>query len=158
MRNRCHKQAFSLAEVTVAIGISSFVLLALLALLPTGLRTAESSINASEAANLVVGIGRDLRAGTVLDESDPPMPRSRLYGITLPPPGGVEVTELFLGQGGARLEGGAAGQARYRVRARVSRGNAALDPYVASIQVFWPAQAEIEYTQGLFETVTIVQP
>lgn len=55
-------RAFSLIEVTMAIGIAAFCLLAIFALLPLGVTTNKNSINNTIAAGLAASIAADLRA------------------------------------------------------------------------------------------------
>lgn len=49
-------QGFSLIEVTIALGVVSFALIALFGLLPTGLTTFRSSIDRSVASQIAQGI------------------------------------------------------------------------------------------------------
>ena len=54
--------AFSLVEVAIAIAITSFCLIALLGLLPVGLKTNEASIEQTAANGILSEIAADLRA------------------------------------------------------------------------------------------------
>jgi len=54
--------AFSLVEVTLALGVAAFCLIAVLGLLPTGLKTQQSSIQQTTANNIMTEILGDLRA------------------------------------------------------------------------------------------------
>jgi uncharacterized protein (TIGR02598 family) len=54
--------AFSLVEVTLALGIAAFCLLVLLGLLPTSLKTQQSSIQQTTANSIISQIFSDLRA------------------------------------------------------------------------------------------------
>jgi Tfp pilus assembly protein PilV len=55
-RSAADSRAFSLVEVVIAIGIVSFAILAVLGLLPVGLRTIKNSNEQAGAANVVNGI------------------------------------------------------------------------------------------------------
>jgi uncharacterized protein (TIGR02598 family) len=58
--------AFSLVEVTFALGVAAFCLLVLLGLLPTGLKTQQSSIQQTTANAIISTIWSDLRADLIL--------------------------------------------------------------------------------------------
>jgi hypothetical protein len=53
---------FSLVEVTLALGVATFCLLVLLGLLPTGLKTQQTSIQQTTANQIISTISSDLRA------------------------------------------------------------------------------------------------
>jgi prepilin-type N-terminal cleavage/methylation domain-containing protein len=57
-------RGFSLVEVVVAIGIVSFGMLAVVGLLPTGLKIARNSAEQAQAANLVAALAESLRGAT----------------------------------------------------------------------------------------------
>jgi hypothetical protein len=54
--------AFSLVEVTLALGVAAFCLIVLLGLLPTGLKTQQSSIQQTTANQIISTVWSDLRA------------------------------------------------------------------------------------------------
>jgi uncharacterized protein (TIGR02598 family) len=54
--------AFSLVEVTLALGVAAFALLAILGMLPTGLKTQQASIQQTTANSIISQIFSDLRA------------------------------------------------------------------------------------------------
>jgi len=62
-----HPCGFSLIEVTLAIGIVSFALLPVVALLPIGLRTVKSTTEQVAAANVLNGIAAALRSAKSQD-------------------------------------------------------------------------------------------
>jgi type II secretory pathway pseudopilin PulG len=73
--------AFSLVEVTLALGVAAFCLLVLLGLLPTGLKTQQSSIQQTTANEIISQIYSVLRADVRLPPGqankvcpDPPDP------------------------------------------------------------------------------------
>lgn len=59
-------RGFSLVELTLAIGVAGFCLIALLGLLPAGLKTNQSSFQQTGANNLASQIVSDLRASSRL--------------------------------------------------------------------------------------------
>jgi uncharacterized protein (TIGR02598 family) len=81
--------AFSLVEVTLALGVAAFCLVVLLGLLPTGLKTQQTSIQQTTAIQIISTIFADLRADVRLppgqaskscDPSDTTCDWSNLHG------------------------------------------------------------------------------
>jgi uncharacterized protein (TIGR02598 family) len=68
--------AFSLVELTLALGVAAFCLLAVLGLLPTSLKTQQASIQQTTANQIVSTIFSDLRADVRL----PPGQQSKVCG------------------------------------------------------------------------------
>jgi type II secretory pathway pseudopilin PulG len=98
--SRHHSAAFSLVEVTLALGVAAFALVAIFGLLPVGLNSNLASINQTTAASLATRISADLRkaqtVGTVLT--------SPFYQIPIPKAGAPNTMRtVFL-----RLDGSAA--------------------------------------------------
>jgi len=58
--------AFSLVEVTFALGVAAFCLIAVMGMLPVGLKTQHASIQQTTANEIMAGILNDLRADVVL--------------------------------------------------------------------------------------------
>ncbi len=54
--------AFSLVEVTLAIGIAAFCLIAVFGLMPVGVQTNRNATSQTAATNIVAGVVADLRA------------------------------------------------------------------------------------------------
>jgi len=91
-RSRAKTTAFSLVEVTLALGVAAFCLIAVLGLLPTSLRTQQNSIQQTTANQIISTIYSDLRADVRLPPGqaskacpDPPDPNqpcqwSNLHG------------------------------------------------------------------------------
>src|SRR5438874_8704247 len=91
-RSLAETAAFSLVEVTLALGVAAFCLIAVLGLLPTSLRTQQNSIQQTTANQIISTIYSDLRADVRLPPGqaskacpDPPDPNqpcqwSNLHG------------------------------------------------------------------------------
>ena len=60
-RNFVADRAFSLVEVVIALGVTSFVLLALLGTLPTGIKSVQDSMSDSAQANILQQIRAELQ-------------------------------------------------------------------------------------------------
>lgn len=128
---------FSLAEVTVALGIISFAIVALFALIPMGLSSYQASQNETRAAALMRAMESDLRYA-VAGESSP------IFGINVVPAdiaGGAplpsEALSVSLG------ESGPAGTGEPRFQARI-RYHLPQDPdrdvIGAHFYIWWPGQ------------------
>jgi uncharacterized protein (TIGR02598 family) len=61
-RSRAEAAAFSLVEVTLALGVAAFALLAILGMLPTTLKTQQASVQQTTANQIISQIFADLRA------------------------------------------------------------------------------------------------
>ena len=73
-----YKAGFSLAEVTLALGIAAFCLIAIFGLLPVGLTNNQNSTEQTTAASIVTGVVADMRATPSTTST------SGLYGVALP--------------------------------------------------------------------------
>jgi len=76
--------AFSLVEVTLALGIMAFCLVAIFGLLPTGLNTSRDAIAQTAAANIAAAIAADLRQ-TPAATAATPTQQSPRFLIAVPP-------------------------------------------------------------------------
>ena len=58
--------AFSLVEVTLALGVAAFALLAILGMMPTTLKTQQTSIQQTTSNAIITSVFADLRADMIL--------------------------------------------------------------------------------------------
>jgi uncharacterized protein (TIGR02598 family) len=65
------QSAFSLVEVTLALGVATFCMVAILGLLPVGLKSNQSAIEQTMAASIARSIATDLRLTPILSGSSP---------------------------------------------------------------------------------------
>jgi len=146
MRRRIHFLAgFSLVEVTLALGVAAFCLLALFGLLPVGLQANQNSISQTAAASVLSSIIADLRATpkTSLTSSQ--------YDITF----GAEKSLYFDGEGRAVAPMDPNATPRYRVTINFPASPAgSFAPTFASLKLTWPALVDPATTTpaGLVET------
>ena len=70
--------AFSLVEVTLAIGIAAFCLIAVIGLIPVGVQVNRNATSQTAATNIVTSVVTDLRATSKTQFSSPQ------FGITIP--------------------------------------------------------------------------
>jgi uncharacterized protein (TIGR02598 family) len=152
---KINAHAFSLVEVVIALGVATFCLVTLVALIPTGLKSDKESFNESHAVNILSGIINERRLSSA-DES------SIIYqGFQILP----EVTstqqdplnDFF----GVDLEGKSTikdlSLATYRVDYTINTPiSPSLGPYRIHIRISWPAQGTV--TSALETTTSIPQP
>jgi type II secretory pathway pseudopilin PulG len=71
---------FSLVEVTLAIGIAAFCLIAVFGLIPVGVKTNRDATSQTAATNIMAAVVSDLRATPNVG----PTPTSMQFGISIP--------------------------------------------------------------------------
>jgi uncharacterized protein (TIGR02598 family) len=152
-------RAFSLVEVVIALGIVSFAMLTLVALLPLGLKSEQASSNETSAINLMHAIVTDLSntpttnaAGTTTNLT------SYRYGIPLPSTYTVTTvkTNSFYVTDNQQTNS-AAGQSTFYVAciyypAITNVTTAPTAPLGINVQVFWPAAGGSTNYQGSVES------
>lgn len=120
---------FSLVEVTIALGLAAFGIIAIFALLPTGINSGSDAVNTTIAANLASVIVSDLQATSPTNTNG-----SVIYGVrTSPPP-----TILYLGTDGTT---NASTALETKFKAEVTLSPPTNDIARVQIVVSWPAQA-----------------
>ena len=134
-------KGFSLVEVTLAIGIAGFALLAIFGLLPVGLSSNQASIQQTEAANIVTGIVADLRqvpsATAIAASTNTLSSVSPRYAIDVTTAG---TNTIYLDESGALKS--AAAQARYKAVVQLTQPSAGQRTATyGSIVISWPAAA-----------------
>ncbi len=130
-----HKaSAFSLIEVTLALGVAAFCLLAISGLLTVGVKTNKKSTSQNVATNILAAAVSDLRASPKVALGQSPGGSSPLFGISL-----SGTTRVFFDTSGSKTDVPAA-QA-YRLTVTASNSGASTPTY-ASLQVSWPAAVD----------------
>lgn len=117
--------AFSLVEVTLALGVMAFCVLAIAGLLPTGLSSQQASAQQSAAADIIGSIVTDLKSTAKSSTSSP------RFGINIGS-GGV----IYIKEDGAL---GTNDDSRYRVEAVLTPQSGRMAT-TGRVQVSWPAQ------------------
>lgn len=141
------RAGFSLVEVTLALGLVAFCLVALLGLLHAGLRQERTSIDQTQATHILDAVKDSFRG-----EMRPPagvaagLPSKSRFGLRIPDVGGAPTAETFLvndsGTLGTRNDPNA-----YVVHCEIEapgESEGAFKPYHARILVAWPAAAEFQ--------------
>jgi uncharacterized protein (TIGR02598 family) len=137
MRFRDYKNAaFSLVEVTLALGVAAFCLLALFGLIPVSIQTNRNATNQTAATSIIASVVADLRATPTAN------PTSSQFGITF----GTNATLYFDDAGQATTSQTA--NSRYQLNVTWS-GSSALR--YADLKVTWPATATAANVTGSTE-------
>lgn len=146
MNRQIHSSVgFSLVEVTLALGVTAFCLIALFGLLPLGVQINQSSISQTAAAAVLSSVVADLRATPKTSLT------SRQYEITF----GTTKVLYFDGNGRAVTPADSNTTPRYRVMITfpVSPAGAFASTF-ASLKITWPALVDPATTTpaGFVET------
>jgi type II secretory pathway pseudopilin PulG len=120
-------RAFSLVEVTLALGLVSFCLVGLLGLLTTGFIGVRSSHEQNNAAFLLEKIATDVKAGLEVGG-----PNSPIYNVPLSnTTGQLQPLAAPLEYAGSR----------FAVSHRIERKSASGDSFRILLRAAWPAEA-----------------
>jgi uncharacterized protein (TIGR02598 family) len=129
---------FSLVEVTLALGIAAFCLIAVFGLMPVAIQTNRHATSQTAATNIIAAVTADLRA----------TPRANLtssqFGITF----GTDRILYFDGSGEFSIS--LTGDSRYRLSIAWNPA-APLGSRYASLKVTWPAAAAPTTASGSIE-------
>jgi uncharacterized protein (TIGR02598 family) len=139
MRKRI-TSAFSLVEVTLALGVAAFCLIAVFGLMPVGVQTNRNATSQTAATNIMAAVVADLRA------TPKARPTSSQFGITFgtnPPPLYFDGTGQFATTLGAN--------SRYQLNITWNPSAPSGSPY-ADVKVTWPAAATPANASGSVET------
>jgi type II secretory pathway pseudopilin PulG len=136
--------AFSLVEVTLALGIAAFCLLAVMGLIPVAVQTNRDATSQTAANGIIASVVTDMRA------TPAHVTPSAQFGINLPanaasptdpPPCSGTQTLFFNGAGQAAIALGA--DSRYRLIVTfVRNATGATSPTYATLKVSWPAAVD----------------
>ena len=150
MKSHRLTHAFSLVEVTLALGVAAVSLLVIFSLLPIGVQTNQRSIEQTASVDLLSAVAADLRATPVTT------PRggattSTQFGINIPAAGGTGSTTLFFNSAG-QSSTSQQSDSRYRMTVTFpSTGGGAKTATFVDLKVTWPAAAAIANAQGSAE-------
>lgn len=152
---------FSLVEVTLALGIAAFCLIALIGLMPVGIQTNRNATSQTRATNIMAAVIADLRAtpktNTTSSQFCIPIPtgNSSLPPLYFDSEGrcSSDLTGLTKPCGGSWVP---ALQTRYQLRIRFSQQSPTPTPpavttVYADVKVAWPAAAAPSNTNGSTE-------
>jgi uncharacterized protein (TIGR02598 family) len=140
--------AFSLVELTLALGIAAFCLIAVFGLVPVGVQTNRNATSQTAATNILSSVVSDIRA------SPPGQTASARYRVNRAK--GTPTLLYFDGQGQSTTSLGP--NSRYRLYVKIANNPAGVVyPNYVWLKVSWPAAVDTINTtitpSGSVETV-----
>jgi uncharacterized protein (TIGR02598 family) len=129
--------AFSLVEVTLALGVAAFCLIAVFGLMPVGVQTNRNATSQTAATNVIAAVVADLRATPKASST------SSQFGITF----GTNPPLLYF-DGAGQFSTSLTASSRYQLNLTWS-GSTALR--YADLKVTWPAAATSANASGSVE-------
>ena len=142
-RSICVATAFSLIEVTLALGIAAFCLIAVFGLVPVGVQTNRNASSQTAASNIMAAVVADLRA----------LPTNRTTSAQFAIVFGTAKTLYFDGTGQFAPSPGTNSRYRMDVTWNTANGAGSCSPAVpcADVKVWWPAAATAANANGSTE-------
>ena len=143
--------AFSLVEVALALGISAFCLVPLVALLPLGFNSNQAASSQTTAASIITHVLADLRAtpaGTPPPSAQYSIPpgnpaNSAQYNIPIPAAGAPGTATLYFGNSLQQFSFALqAGTSRYRLTTTFLPSAGGRAATGVMLQVTWPATVD----------------
>jgi uncharacterized protein (TIGR02598 family) len=132
--------AFSLVEVTLALGIAAFCLMAVFGLMPVGVQTNRNATSQTATTNIIAAVVSDLRATPATSAT------SSQFAITF----GTEKTLYF--DGGGQFSTSLGADSRYQVNVTFpSNPSNPTGLIYADVKVTWPAAATSANATGSVE-------
>jgi len=154
MKARSQKTAaFSLVEVTLALGVSTFCLIAIFGLLPVGMKSDQTAIEQTAANGILSAVTADLRA------TPPTSPvgqaaTSQQFSVSIPPnpvTTAPAATTLYFSSNGKCMT--SAADSRYRLTITFPPNGSYLKTATfVKLQVSWPAALTPENAAGCAQT------
>jgi Tfp pilus assembly protein PilV len=146
------RDAFSLVEVTLALGVAGISLLAIFALLPVGVRTNQIAIEQAASTDILSAVAADLRATPVTAPrgSATTSPRFAIGMPANPVAAATTATLFFTAQG--QFSANLKTDSRYRVIVTfLPNGPGARTATLVHLKGTWPAAASIPNAGGATE-------
>lgn len=132
------ENAFTLVEVTLALGVAAFCLLSVFGLLSVGINSNQASVEQTAAASLARAIIADLRATSNSAAASPQ------YAIPFP----SASEAIYFSEYGT----GNKTSSRYLATIKISSAS----PAFANIRITWPAAAPVASAAGSYEVTTAI--
>jgi uncharacterized protein (TIGR02598 family) len=170
--------AFSLVELTIALGVISFCLLTIIGLLAIGINSTHSSTTQTAATNLLTAVSSDLEAapnitpsytttiaakGTVAKPAGTSISavnNSPMFNLAIPAGGTSTTTTQTLYVSDNGLTNSTSAGATYQVNIWITPANNATYPThqetYARILISWPAASPYTSAQGYVENVVAI--
>lgn len=130
--------AFSLVEVTIAMGLVAFVMVVLVGLAGKALSSSRESKERVAASNVAVSILQSWATNPAAPPGQPPIEALDLS--TVAPGAAVEQDDILINQNGEEIV--SESDATFRLQYRISRPSNAPKQVVVWLRVSWPAAIE----------------
>jgi uncharacterized protein (TIGR02598 family) len=145
------RESFSLVEVTLALGVVAISLLAILGLLPVGVKTNQTAIGQTASIDVLSAVAADLRAtpATTPRAGSATSPRFAI-GIPANPVAAQATTTLFFTSDG-QFSPSLQPNSRYRVTVTFLPNGAAHAATFLNLKTTWPAAATVANAEGTAE-------
>jgi uncharacterized protein (TIGR02598 family) len=151
-QNQAQLRAFSLVELTLALGVAAISLMAVFALLPVGLQTSYRATEQTTASDILVAVIADLRA---TPPTSPPgnSATSAQFGISVPGSSGGPASAATLYFDGQGEVSPSANGSRYRLTVGLpSNGGGSRTATFVHLKMTWPAVVDPANAVGSAET------
>ena len=139
MKRSISVAAFSLVEVTLALGIAAFCLIAVIGMIPVGVQTSRGATSQTAATNIMAAVIADLRATPTTMNS------SAQFGLSFATSG----TQTRYLDGSGTSSTSLTANSRYRLD--VTWKSAPTGLRYADVKVSWPAAATAANASGSTE-------
>jgi uncharacterized protein (TIGR02598 family) len=155
--------AFSLVEIVIAIGIAAFCLVAMLGLIPTGMKSVKSATHQTAATAVIQEVVTDLRSTPPGSNTSPRLgialtkagDTASTPGSSIGQSGGSIQSPFYMSESGVLFTNNTSLDAPlYGVSLTMSNQSAFLT--TVQIYVWWPSIAASNNAQGSVETVTTI--
>ncbi len=136
--------AFSLVEVTLALGVASFCLLSVFGLLPIGLNSNQAAMEQTAANGILSSVVADLRATPAVSSAGGPV-MSQQFSITIPAANQTGTTLLYF-TGDGQCAASSESRSRYLLTVSfLANGSSSQNATLANLKVSWPAKAKTPF-------------
>jgi uncharacterized protein (TIGR02598 family) len=140
------RSGFSLVEITLALGVAAFCLLAVFGMLPIGLKTQQIAIEQTAATRIISAASSDLRNTARAATA------SSLLSISIPPNTASSSSTLYFDTEG-HVSPSISASARHRLTIRFTpNSTGGRGATFVHLLVTWPAAASITDARGSAET------
>lgn len=148
---RTDQSAFSLVEVTLALGVAAVCLVATFALLPVGLQTMQSANQETASADIIGSVIADLR-GTRITTPPGNAATSPKFNISIPasPVSTVSTATLFFNTEG-QFSTSITSSSRYKLTVTFLPNGSARAATMLDMKMTWPAAASVSNASGTTE-------
>jgi len=155
-RNRAI-EAFTLVEVTIALGVVVFCLVSVFGLLAVGTNLSQISIDQTAAVNILTQVSSDLNATPNPVPKNSTAQTSTVFNVVIPASGtatSTTPTTLYIGDDGQPTT--ATNTARYQLNIWTTGSSATTQETTARLLISWPAQAAYTNAQGSVESLIAI--